>query len=143
MLKLNEEFQGPCKTLSEKSYVDFHILSKHSSTCHSCGSKVERSDNQGTVVQKAFVVDFDCVNVISRYYYGIDQTFHFSGSVNEQMVFHGKGTRVMQSRLVVLQGQLTLANGSNDEYSGDWIDGLRDGHGTQTYLNGDVYTGCW
>jgi hypothetical protein len=96
----------------------------------------------GTIKQKSFVIDIDKINVISKYYFGIDRTFLFSGSVNEQMMFHGKGSRIMQSP-TMLQGQPTLNNGSKDEYSGDWINGRRDGHGTQTYLNGDVYTGYW
>ncbi len=97
----------------------------------------------GIVEQKVFVVDFENVNIISKYYFGIDQNFLFSGPVNEHMMFHGKGIRIMQSRCSFFQEQLTPTNGPIDEYFGDWIDGRRDGHGTQRFLNGDVYIGCW
>jgi len=41
--------------------------------------------------------------------------------------------------LITLTGVLTYAN--EEIYDGSWTAGLRDGHGTFQYENGDIYIG--
>ncbi len=99
----------------------------------------------GKVENNKFVIDYDRANVISDYYIG-DQEFNYTGQVNEDLMFHGHGVRKNQQRIWSLFQHETVVERFgeyNDEYSGDWIDGRREGHGTQHYLNGDVYTGQW
>ena len=40
-------------------------------------------------------------------------------------------------------GSGVLVSVVDGKYEGSWEDDLRHGAGRQTYLNGDVYEGCW
>ena len=39
------------------------------------------------------------------------------------------------------EGEMDYANGFN--YSGNWVENLRDGYGTMNYNNREIYIGFW
>ena len=41
----------------------------------------------------------------------------------------------------VIRGPCTLKNGA--VYSGQWLNGIRDGYGSQMWPDGSRYEGCW
>ena len=41
----------------------------------------------------------------------------------------------------IKKGPFTLKNGAT--YEGQWLNGMRDGYGTQLWPDGSRYEGCW
>jgi hypothetical protein len=99
---------------------------------------------KGSVKNNEFTINHEDGEVLVRNV-GFDLELHYIGQVSEDFEAHGYGVGTNKLRVGWVQPYLYAlqVNGINDEYSGDWIDGRREGHGTQHYMNGDVYKGQW
>ena len=126
------------KTEKEKHFLQFHIREQHSVKsfcfCFMC------CDCSTYLSHKRTDIDWLCWlgNDIDYTYQG-DMSKKQMGPLGENMNIRAEASDQVDAYGRVTKGSITMKNGAT--YTGQWLNNMRDGYGTQLWPDGSRYEG--